>query len=113
MNIVLYHLFLLEGEEATDFPFDTTQLPYIRNRVKVAAKKWSSVQRLLQEREHQLEMSMGSMVAFLEAVAELLNWIEEKLRLEALSAAPPASLPVLRGYMETVEVTGRGSLTLE
>ena len=111
----VYHLFLLAGEEATDFPFEI-QLPYIRNRVKLAAKKWSSVQRLLEEREHQLEMSMGSMVAFLEAVAELLTWTEEKLRLDALSATPPASLPVLRGYVETLEVTGRVSffeMTLE
>ena len=111
----IYHLFLFAGEEATDFPFET-QLPYIRNRVKLAAKKWSSVQRLLEEREHQLEMSMGSMVAFLEAVAELLTWTEEKLRLDALSATPPASLPALRGYVETLEVTGRVSyfkMTLE
>ena len=94
---------LLTGEEATDFPFDV-QLPFIKNRMKMAEKKWSNVKQLLRERENQLELSLGTTVVFLQTVAELLTWLAEKLQLEAISATPPASVESLRGFVEIVEV---------
>ena len=94
---------LLTGEEATDFPFDV-QLPFIKNRMKMAEKKWSNVKQLLRERENQLELSLGTTVVFLQTVAEQLTWLAEKLQLEAISATPPASVESLRGFVEIVEV---------
>ena len=94
---------LLTGEEATDFPFDV-QLPFIKNRMKMAEKKWSNVKQLLHERENQLELSLGTTVVFLQTVAELLTWSAEKLQLEAVSATPPASVESLRGFVKIVEV---------
>ena len=94
---------LLTGEEATDFPFDV-QLPFIKNRMKMAEKKWSNVKQLLRERENQLELSLGTTVVFLQTVAELLAWLAEKLQLEAVSATPPANVESLRGFVEVVEV---------
>ena len=87
----------------TDFPFDV-QLPFIKNRMKMAEKKWSNVKQLLRERENQLELSLGTTVVFLQTVAELLAWLAEKLQLEAISATPPASVESLRRFVEIVEV---------
>ena len=72
--------------------------------MKMAEKKWSNVKQLLRERENQLELSLGTTVVFLQTVAELLTWLEEKLQLEAISATPPASVELLRGFVEIVEV---------
>ena len=79
-------------------------LPYIRSRMKGADDKWTSVKQLLREREHQLEMCMGNMVVFLDNATELLDWLNERLQLEALSATPPANLEQLRGFLEKIEV---------
>ena len=70
----------------------------------MAEKKWSNVKQLLRERENQLELSLGTTVVFLQTVAELLAWLEEKLQLEAISATPLASVESLRGFVEIVEV---------
>ena len=79
-------------------------LPYVRSRMKGMDDKWSSVKQLLRERESQLEMCMGNMVVFLDNATELLNWLNERLQLEALSATPPADLEQLRGFLEKIEV---------
>lgn len=79
--------------------------------MKIAEKKWSNVKQLLRERENQLELSLGTTVVFLQTVAELLAWLEEKSQLEAISATPPASVESLKGFVEIVEVMcrlGRG-----
>ena len=79
--------------------------------MKMAEKKWSNVKQLLRERENQLELSLGTTVVFLQTVAELLAWLEEKSQLEAISATPPANVESLKGFVEIVEVMcrlGRG-----
>jgi hypothetical protein len=66
--------------------------------------RWDKLQRLLKEREQQLEMSSGSMQDYLENLQNLLNWMDGELQRESLTAVPPAHAPWLKGYLEQLQV---------
>ncbi len=83
-------------------------LPYVRKQTHALKEKWASVQRLLQEREQQLETSTGSYQAFTEHAHSLLSWLRGKLEMGSLFGTPPADLEVVEGYQEEVEVRGCG-----
>ena len=73
--------------------------------MKGAESRWASVWQLLRERENHLEMSMGNMIVFLEGASELINWIRDKLQLDAVSAMPPANVVKLKNFLERIKVT--------
>ena len=87
-------------EEDVDFPFGEhlEQLPYFRNKMHAVTANWGGVQRLLRDRENQLEMSLGNMVVFLEGVEEVLTWIQNQTVLECLCSIPPADLTLLKHF---------------
>lgn len=87
-------------EEEADFPFEEHlgQLPYFSNRLRTVATKWGDVQRLLRERENQLELCLGNMVVFMKGVEEFLTWVRNQGALKCLSMDPPADLPELQSY---------------
>ena len=86
-----------------DFP-PQVQLPYIKKRAASSSTKWSKVQQVLQEREHQLEMSSGSMQTFFEALQNLSDWIAGKLKLDLLASLPPGDVDKLNEYLQDLEV---------
>ena len=90
-----------------DFPFEEhlAQLPYFRNKMNAMTTKWGGVQRLLRDRENQLEMCLGNMVVFLEGVEEFLTWIRNQGGLKCLSSAPPADLSKLQAYQTGKYIT--------
>ena len=102
MNVIQFCNFSTapEGSDETDFPFEEhlAQLPYFRNKIRAIATKWADVQRLLRDRENQLEMSLGNMVVFLEGVDGFLDWVREQGALECLCSGPPADLSELQTY---------------
>ena len=63
---------------------------------------------MLQEREQQLEISMGSYQSFMEHAQDLLSWLQGKLDMGALFGLPPADLDVVEGFQRDVEVRGGG-----
>ena len=84
-------------------------LPYVRKQIQSLHAKWASVQRLLENREQQLETSMGSYQAFTEHAQSLMAWLHGKLDMRSLFGAPPAGLAVVEGYQQEVEVRGVAS----
>lgn len=66
--------------------------------------KWAKLTQLLKKREQQLEMSSGSMQDYLEKMQNLLNWMDGELQRESLAAMPPAHAPLLKGYLEQLQV---------
>jgi hypothetical protein len=79
-------------------------LPYVRKQTDSMNRKWNNIQRLLLDREQQLELSSGSYRTFIEHAQDLLAWLDGKLGMGALSGAPPADLDVVEGYQRDVEV---------
>ena len=94
----------MDTAEETDFPFEEhlQQLPYFRTKMRVMSVKWGEVQRLLRDRENQLELSLGNMVVFLEGVEQLLTWIRDQTGLACLSSIPPANLAGLNSFQTGV-----------
>lgn len=69
---------------------------------------WSTVQRLLADRDLELELCTGSYQAFLEQAEVLMVWLRGKLGGEVLSGLPPADLEVVEGYQREIEVRRGG-----
>ena len=88
-------------EEQNDFPFEEhlQQLPYFRNKMVAVSTKWGGVQRLLRDRENQLEMSLGNMVLFLEGAKQLVEWVGQWAGLQCVGGGIPASLPQLQAFL--------------
>ena len=86
-----------------EFP-PSSLLPYVKRRTTSILDKWSKLQRLLKEREQQLEMSSGSMQDYLENLQNLINWMDGELQRESLAATPSAHAPQLKGYLEQLQV---------
>ena len=85
-------------EEQSDFPFEEhlQQLPYFRNKMVAVSTKWGGVQRLLRDRENQLEMSLGNMVLFLEGAEQLVEWVGQWAGPDVTSDSPVVSPPPAR-----------------
>ena len=94
----------METEDEADFPFEEhlQQLPYFRNKLRTMTTKWGGVQRLLRDRENQLEMCLGNMVVFLEGVDEFLTWVRNQGALDCLSRGIPADVSDLQAYQTGV-----------
>ena len=90
-----------EDEEGNDFPFEEhlQQLPYFRTKMVAVTTKWGGVQRLLRDRESQLEMSLGNMVVFLEGAGQLVSWVRGRRERECVCGLPPANLTLLQTYL--------------
>lgn len=89
-----------DDNDEPDFPFEEhlEQLPYFRTKIHAMTTKWGGVQRLLRDRENQLEMCLDNMVVFLEGVNSFLEWIRDQHTLSCLSSIPPADLTQLKIY---------------
>ena len=87
----------------SEFP-PPSQVHYVKRRTASTSTQWGKLQRLLKEREQQLEMSSGSMQEYLEGLQNLLDWSEEQLALDSLIATPPAHAQQLKGYLEQLQV---------
>ena len=87
--------------EENDFPFEEhlQQLPYFRNKMVAMTTKWGGVQRLLRDRESQLELSLGNMVLFLEGAEQQVEWVGQRAGLECVGGGIPASLPQLQALL--------------
>ena len=92
-----------EDEEGSES--DTPPVPYVKTCFRVAVEKWDTIQRLLEAREAELEMNSNSYQLFNLQAEKLLNWLNEKLDMSALSAPPPADLEVVEGYHKDVQVS--------
>ena len=101
-----YPVILIHIEEESEFP-PSSMLPYVKRRLQSVLDKWSSVDRLLIEREQKLEMSTGSFQAFYTHAEGLLNWLRRKLEMGALSGHPPADLEIVEGYQKEIKVRER------
>ena len=99
MHDVIHMHFAAEDDFSSQVP-----LPYVKKRVNSASKKWTKVQELIVEREHQLEISGGSVQVFLESLQHLTGWIEGKLKMALIVASPPASLNTLKEHVELLKV---------
>ena len=93
-----------DDEEGEASDRGTSYLPYVKTGVKVAMDKWGVVQRLLEARENDLEMSSNSYQVFRQKAEKLFNWLREKLDMRALAATPPADLEIVEGYHRDVKV---------
>ena len=93
-----------EAQEENDFPFieHLSRLPYFKNKARAMATKWAGVQRLLRDRENQLEMSLGNMVLFLEGVDEFLLWVQNQRGLDCISLPPSADMAELQADQEAI-----------
>ncbi len=81
-------------------------LPYVKKRLGSISKKWSKIQELIVEREHQLEFSGGSIQTFFESLQTMTDWIEGKLKLEILASPPPSNLTALKEHLQLLKVGG-------
>ena len=90
-----------DDREQNDFPFEEhlQQLPYFKNKMAAMTTKWGGVQRLLRDREGQLEMSLGNMVLFLEGVEEVVVWVGQWAGLPCVGGGIPASLSRLQTFL--------------
>lgn len=106
VNVMLVYPIHTATTDEADSPFEEhfAQLPYFRNRLRTVATKWGDVQRLLRERENQLELCLGNMVVFMKGVEEFLTWVWNQGTLKCLSLDPPADLPELQSYQSGIHV---------
>ena len=99
MHYVIHLRFTVDDEFSSQVP-----LPYVKKRVNSASKKWTKVQDLILDREHQLEISGGSVQVFLESLQHLTDWIKGKLKLALIVAPPPANVNTLKEHIELLKV---------
>ena len=103
-SLMVTHCFLPSTDDS-EFP-PPAQLPYIKRRTSPIFAKWAKLQKLLKEREQQLEMSSGSMQDYLERFQNLLDWIDQELQQDALVVVPPAHAQLIKGYLGQIQVKG-------
>ena len=103
-NIVIFKYTYIPPADDSDFP-PPSQMPYVKRRTSSILSKWTKLQRLLKEREQQLEMSSGSMQEYLEYLQNLLDWIDRELKQDSLVATPPAHAQLLKGYLDQLQVS--------
>lgn len=97
-----------EGSESS-----TSSLPFMKTCVNVAMEKWAVIQRLLEARETDLEMSSNSYQLFSRKAEKLFKWLSGKLEMSALADPPPADLGVVEGYHRDVQVSEGEEVGLE
>lgn len=79
-------------------------LPYVRKRVGSVTKKWSKMQGLIAERDHQLEISGGTIQTFFESLQTLTDWIDSKRKLDLLASLPSADTTALKEQLHLLKV---------
>jgi len=93
-----------EDEQKSESVSDTPLLPFVKMCVDKGNQKWWRVRQILEEREAELERCSGSYQLFVQQAEKLLNWLQDKLNMNALADPPPADLGVVEGYHKEVTV---------
>ena len=93
-----------DDEQMSESVSDTPPLPLVKLCMDKAHQKWWRVRQMLEEREAELERCSGSYQLFTQQAEKLLEWLQEKLDMNALAEPPPADLGVVEGYHKEIKV---------
>ncbi len=104
--VLIFQFFYMQCFAVDDDFASQVPLPYVKKRLGSISKKWSKIQELIVEREHQLEINGGSIQTFFESLQAMTDWIEGKLKLEILASPPPANLTALKEHLQLLKVSG-------
>lgn len=84
--------------------------PWVDARLDELNTSWAKLQSSCQSRQHQLENALLRLGQFREALAELLEWIDESKNALGQREAPGVSLEDLETQMNELQVTDEWKL---
>ena len=93
-----------EDEQRSESVSDTPLLPLVKTCINKCNEKWWRVLKILEEREAELERCSGSYQLFAQQAEKLLEWLQDKLNMNALADMLTADLGVAEGYHKEVKV---------